>query len=197
MASLLCLIVMIAKEPDLFRFAVAMYYAIAAVSFVLLLLGVQSVQIVYKMHDLVIGNTIFFVLAVLSALQVGYLQTWLLYHNALSAGVAIEEVLKYARKTKERGGSAVGDTQEMVEQLRRQLTEQEKLLRSLMSGKPAAAAADAALPGYGAISSSDPIAGIQLSDRVGVRVLDSISGGPKMTPAQPIGVPPAPPAAPA
>ena len=40
-------------------------------------------------------------------LQIGYFQTWLLYHNALSAGVAIEDILKHARKTKEMAGEEV------------------------------------------------------------------------------------------
>ena len=40
-------------------------------------------------------------------LQIGYLQTWLLYHNALSSGVVIEDVLKHARKTKEMAGDEV------------------------------------------------------------------------------------------
>ena len=41
--------------------------------------------------------------------QIGYLQTWLLYHNALSSGVAIEDILKHARKTKENAGDEVSD----------------------------------------------------------------------------------------
>jgi hypothetical protein len=127
---------------------------------------------------------------VLSALQVGYLQTWLLYHNALSAGVAIEDVLKYARKTKERGGSAAGDTQEMVEQLRRQLTEQEKLLRSLVAGR---GAGETGLPGYGAVSSSDPLAGIEMPARVGAKAMDSALSGAKMTATQPAVGPQVPP----
>jgi hypothetical protein len=41
------------------------------------------------------------------SMQIGYLQTWLLYHNALSSGVVIEDVLKHARKTKEMAGDEV------------------------------------------------------------------------------------------
>ena len=42
-------------------------------------------------------------------MQIGYLQTWLLYHNALSSGVVIEDILKHARKTKEMAGDEVAD----------------------------------------------------------------------------------------
>jgi hypothetical protein len=93
----------------------------------LLLAGSPSINQVYKYHDYLVGHTIFAVLAVLSTLQIGYLQTWLLYHNALSAGVAIEDILKHARKTRERG--IVED--EDISTLRAQLQEQERLVKQL------------------------------------------------------------------
>ena len=36
--------------------------------------------------------------------QLGYFQTWLHTHNASSQGVEIDDILEYARRTKERGG---------------------------------------------------------------------------------------------
>ena len=74
----------------------------------------------------------FFFLAILSTIQLSYLQTWLLYHNALSAGVAIEDVLKYARRSKEMGRS---DSSDVVNELRAQLAEQERLLKNFMKTK--------------------------------------------------------------
>lgn len=60
--------------------------------------------------------------------QLGYFQTWLLYHNALSAGVEIEDILKFARKSKER----VGDEPEVVAELRAQVAEQQRLIRQIL-----------------------------------------------------------------
>lgn len=63
------------------------------------------------------------------ALQVGVLQTWLLYHNALSSGVAIEDILKYARKTKEK---ADGES-DVIGELRAQVAQQERLIKQMMA----------------------------------------------------------------
>jgi callose synthase len=61
----------------------------------------------------------------------GYLQTWLLYHNALSRGVEIDHILQYARKTKEK---AAIDTESVVE-LRNRLAEQEKKIQELLQAR--------------------------------------------------------------
>jgi len=72
--------------------------------------------------------------------QIGYLQTWLLYHNALSAGVAIEDVLKYARSSKEKSRS---DT-DVINELRSQVQEQDRLLKALAAGGAVGLGASAA-----------------------------------------------------
>jgi hypothetical protein len=65
--------------------------------------------------------------------QMGTLQTWLLYHNALSAGVVIEDVLKYARKSRERAD----DEGEMsVAELRAQLAHQDQMIQMLIQANP-------------------------------------------------------------
>jgi len=69
-------------------------------------------------------------LSLLSHQQIGYLQTWLLYHNALSAGVAIEDVLKFARSSKEKSRS----DSDVIQDLKMQLQEQERLLRTVLGG---------------------------------------------------------------
>ena len=62
----------------------------------------------------------------------GILQTWLLYHNALSAGVVIEDILRHARKTKER---ASDEDENALAELKAQLAEQEKTIRMMLEEK--------------------------------------------------------------
>jgi hypothetical protein len=52
----------------------------------------------------------------------------LLYHNALSTGVVHEDILKYAKKTKEKAL----DDREVIKNLERKLSEQEKKLQALL-----------------------------------------------------------------
>ena len=68
----------------------------------------------------------------LAALQLpGHIQTWLLYHNALSTNVVVSDILRYARKTKESGsGEANEDLVEQVAELRKLVQKQEQLLAS-------------------------------------------------------------------
>ena len=104
-----------------FKYTVAMYYLLASAVYVVLLCGFHSVAMkAYKIHDYLVGHFLFVVLLLLSLIQVscvviiadipslllltrvccvqvGYLQTWLLYHNALSHDVAIDDILKFAR----------------------------------------------------------------------------------------------------
>ena len=61
--------------------------------------------------------------------QLGYFQTWLLYHNALSSGVEIEDILKYARRSKEQHAT---DDATVVHELRAQVSEQQRLIRHLL-----------------------------------------------------------------
>ena len=61
------------------------------------------------------------------------MQTWLLYHNALSAGVVIEDILKHARKSKERA-TMVDDSNSIIE-MRTQLAEQERTIRMLLAAR--------------------------------------------------------------
>lgn len=65
----------------------------------------------------------------LSPSQLGYFQTWLLYHNALSSGVEINDILRYARKSKERASAEDSDT---IADLRKQVSEQQKLIQHII-----------------------------------------------------------------
>jgi hypothetical protein len=58
----------------------------------------------------------------------GYLQTWLLYHNALSRGVEIEDILKYARRSKEKA-NVEADT---VAELKAKLLQQDLKIQELI-----------------------------------------------------------------
>lgn len=58
----------------------------------------------------------------------GYFQTWLLYHNALSSGVEIEDILKFARRTKERASDDSG----VVIELRSQVAEHQKIINQII-----------------------------------------------------------------
>jgi len=75
------------SHPLYIKFSIAIYYLFSAVSFFLLLCGFKQIQWAYKFHDYAVGHVLMFILLILSGLQIAYLQTWLLYHNALSAGV--------------------------------------------------------------------------------------------------------------
>ena len=81
---------------------------------------------------IIFHSIILYIHIYISIIQIGYLQTWLLYHNALSAGVAIEDVLKYARKTKE---SAIEDADNSINDLRAQLAEQQRTIKMLLEDK--------------------------------------------------------------
>lgn len=115
-----------------FLYTISLYYIISSGSFLLLLFGQETIVIkFYKFHDYVVGHFIFILLALASAFQIGYLQTWLLYHNALTRGVEIDDILKYARKTKERSQNE-NDT---ISELKLKLATQEKQLQELLELK--------------------------------------------------------------
>ena len=57
-----------------FRYTVAVYYMLSAASFLLLLCGFTPISHAYKLHDYLVGHSLFFVIAVLSTLQIGVLQ---------------------------------------------------------------------------------------------------------------------------
>jgi callose synthase len=119
------------SHPLYIKFSIAIYYLFSAVSFFLLLCGFKQIQWAYKFHDYAVGHVLMFILLILSGLQIAYLQTWLLYHNALSAGVVIDDILKYARKNKEQHISEVNQ----MSDLRTQVAEQDRIIKGLLQGK--------------------------------------------------------------
>ncbi len=105
---------------------VGMYYIISALSILACLFGVTSIRHAFRIHDFILGHVLFFVLFVLAGLQVPkHIQTWLLFHNALSQGVVMDDILKYARHRQEASvldsdATSVDDTAELKKIIKHQ-----------------------------------------------------------------------------
>jgi len=94
------------KDPFLIQMCVGLYYLLAAVYTVGVVLGWTCVAQLLRCHDLLWGHLMFLPLFVLAALQLpDKIQTWLLYHNALSEGVLIDTILKQARRSQQSDNS--------------------------------------------------------------------------------------------
>jgi callose synthase len=137
-----CVLTLFLEDTNYMRYTLAAYYAIGGICQVALLYGYNKVcKPFYLIHDLVCGHIIFIPLFLLGAIQLpGMIQTWLLYHNALSADVVVSDILRYARKTQESGsggGEANEDLVEQITELRKIVQKQEQAMESagLMSGQ--------------------------------------------------------------
>ncbi len=81
---------------------IGIYYIMSALSILACVFGSTTIRHAFRIHDLILGHFLFSVLFVLAALQVPKdIQTWLLFHNALSQGVVMDDILKYARGRQE------------------------------------------------------------------------------------------------
>lgn len=130
-AASIALLYLFVQHVQYIRYAIALYYLCSAATFTMLLLDLNDVVMpLYQIHDYLVGHVIFVILMLLSLLQFGYLQTWLLYHNAVNAGVMIEDVLKFARKSKERAAEEADST---MADLRAHIREQDKKIQHLTS----------------------------------------------------------------
>ena len=129
-------------------YAVALYYACAALALLGLLAphircecrgftlfeldGIALVKPLYRVHDFVFAHALFAVFIVLAALQIpDQMQTWLLFHNALSQGVVVEDILKQARKTQETGQDEAMRAE--LKDLRAMVHAQQDVIRGLQS----------------------------------------------------------------
>lgn len=127
------------EDSNFIRYGLAAYYGIGAMCQLGLLSGSKFVKNFYFIHDLVCGHIIFIPLFVLAVLQIPHhIQTWLLYHNALSTDVVVSNILRYARKSQESGGTSAPneDLVEQISELRRIVQKQEQMIESLGSGNP-------------------------------------------------------------
>lgn len=129
------LFILFLEDSDAIRYSLAGYYLTGAVCQIGLLFGVKIVKNLYYIHDLVCGHIIFIPLFVMAGLQLPhYIQTWLLYHNALSSDVVVSDILRYAQKSQKAGGAE--DHVELMDQiaeLRKLVQKQEQMLAK--SGK--------------------------------------------------------------
>lgn len=119
------------EDSNYIRLALAMYYYLSAICLVGLLFGFKFVKPCYLVHDIVSAHIIFIPLFVLAAMQLpGMIQTWLLYHNALSTDVVVSDILRYARRSQESGGAESSNEEltEQVSELRKVVQRQEQLL---------------------------------------------------------------------
>eukprot|EP00594_Rhizosolenia_setigera_P001547 CAMPEP_0178945756 /NCGR_PEP_ID=MMETSP0789-20121207/3908_1 /TAXON_ID=3005 /ORGANISM="Rhizosolenia setigera, Strain CCMP 1694" /LENGTH=2019 /DNA_ID=CAMNT_0020625675 /DNA_START=629 /DNA_END=6688 /DNA_ORIENTATION=+ len=125
-------ILLFIEDSNYLRYLLAAYYEVGALCQLGLLGGVGFVQYLYFLHDLVVGHIIFIPLFVLGALQIPHhIQTWLLYHNALSSDVVVSNILRYARKTQEKQNNAQDtDLVEQIAELRKIVQRQEQMLSS-------------------------------------------------------------------
>lgn len=82
-------------------------------------------------------------LFVLAALQIpDKIQTWLLYHNALSEGVLIDTILKQARRTQKseldmHASMTMESNAESIVELKRKLDEQQQVISRLLKNNNA------------------------------------------------------------
>jgi callose synthase len=129
------IVMLFVEDSNYLRYALAGYYGMGAVCMVGLLFGFKFVKVFYCIHDIVCAHIIFIPLFILAALQLpGQIQTWLLYHNALSTNVVVSDILRYARKTKDAGGSGGEANEDLMDQLnemKKIVNRQEKLLESM------------------------------------------------------------------
>jgi callose synthase len=118
------------EDSDTIRYSLAGYYAIGALCQLGLLFGVKAVKSFYFVHDLLCGHILFIPLFILAALQLPHhIQTWLLYHNALSTDVVISDILRYAQKTQKSDTVANGeDLIQQLAELRKVVQRQEDML---------------------------------------------------------------------
>lgn len=99
------LMALLVQHPRHLLSLVAMYYLGGAFCFLGLLLGYAESETLlwfYFLHDFIVGHFLFALLAVFSFASIHQLQTWLLYHNALSQKVEMDNILQRVRRIHER-----------------------------------------------------------------------------------------------
>mmetsp|Transcript_15122 Transcript_15122/g.33800 ORF Transcript_15122/g.33800 Transcript_15122/m.33800 type:complete len:1076 (+) Transcript_15122:3108-6335(+) len=129
--SILLTIGTILKEDTNFiRYLISAYYLIGALCMIGLLFGAAKfVKYFYLVHDLIVGHIMFFFIFLLAAMQfVSVMQTWGLYHNALSSDVVANDILRHARKNQQ----SAGDDSEQITELKKIVRKQAETLQKII-----------------------------------------------------------------
>mmetsp|Transcript_33873 Transcript_33873/g.103973 ORF Transcript_33873/g.103973 Transcript_33873/m.103973 type:complete len:586 (-) Transcript_33873:79-1836(-) len=158
-ASLAVVIGEVVAKPASLKFAISAYYLLAALAVLGTLWGGEGpssfgyrgstgvfshlvpalTRNLARCHDLAIGYCYFAFFLPLAAVRVvDVVQTWLLFHNALSEGVVVDDILKQARQSQESSGAK--DQAEELQKLRRQVEMQQQSIAALLAGAPERAA---------------------------------------------------------
>jgi hypothetical protein len=123
------LVVALVFVDGMWQCLLSMGYLIAAAGcWGLLILGSNSrfVQNIYFIHDAFLGVFSLSLILFLSALYVpGKIQTWLLYNNALSRGVVIEDILRANSRNDDR------EDELSAQQMRTIIIEQQRMISAL------------------------------------------------------------------
>uniref|UniRef100_K3W706 1,3-beta-glucan synthase n=1 Tax=Globisporangium ultimum (strain ATCC 200006 / CBS 805.95 / DAOM BR144) TaxID=431595 RepID=K3W706_GLOUD len=123
------LVVAFVFVDGMWQCVLSMGYLIAAAGcWGLLLFGANSrfVQNIYFLHDMFLGVFSLSLILFLSALYVpGKIQTWLLYNNALSRGVVIEDILRTNSRNDDR------EDELSAQQMRTIIVEQQRMISAL------------------------------------------------------------------
>ena len=141
----------LATKPSTLKFAISLYYLGAAVVVLGSLYGGPGpasynsrrrrnpcldvvpvvVRCLSRTHDVFIGYAFFAIFLPLSAIRIcDVVQTWLLFHNALSEGVVVDDILKQARQSQEVGAK---DHDAEIRDLRRQVETQQVAIAKLLA----------------------------------------------------------------
>ncbi|TFJ83846.1 hypothetical protein NSK_004943 [Nannochloropsis salina CCMP1776] len=97
------LVALIIIHSETIKFFVALYYLGAWMTVVLSVLGFrEQAKIFHWIHDWVLAVVLIIPIFLCTILQFPrHIQTWLLYHNALSQGVVISDLIRHAQNSRE------------------------------------------------------------------------------------------------
>jgi len=123
--------IILVEDTNFIRYLLSAYYGLGAICLLGLLLGLNWwVKHLYFIHDLVCGHLLFVVIFAFAAVQIiSPIQTWLLYHNALSSDVVVSDILRHARRNQQSAGG--NKESEKIAELKKIIAKHEETLRQI------------------------------------------------------------------